>query len=86
MIPVLDLKKLRAAVENQTPEERRRNRQQSMDLLRAAIRSTEEYKRICEEKGIPYVPCVAADPYGTNYYNGGSRRPSQVRIGDVWNR
>lgn len=84
MIPVLDLKKLRAAVENQSPEEQRRNRHQSAELLKAAIRSTEEYKRLCEEKGIPYVPCVAADPYGSNYYTGATKRTSQVKLGDVW--
>lgn len=86
MIPVLDLKKLRAAVENQSPEERRRNRQQSQELLKAAIRSVDECKRICEEKGIPYVPCVAADPYGSTYFTGATRRPTQVRLGDIWNK
>lgn len=61
MIPVLDLKKLHQAVENQTPEQREKNRIKANDLLQAAIRSTEEHKRVCEELGIPYIPCVALD-------------------------
>jgi hypothetical protein len=86
MIPVFDLKKIRAAIDSQSPEVRRRNQQQASELLKAAIRSTEEYKRICEEKGIPYVPCVAADPYGSNYYTGATKRTSQVKLGDLWDK
>lgn len=60
MVPVLDLKKLREAVANQTPEERRQNRIRSSELLQAAIESDARYRKLCEEKGIPYLSCVAA--------------------------
>lgn len=60
MVPVISLKMLRESVANQTPEERKANRIRSQELLQAAIRASEECKRICEEKGIPYIPCVAA--------------------------
>lgn len=60
MVPVLNLQRIREAVANQTPEERKRNRIRSQELLKAAIESSERYKQLCEEKGIPYIPCVAA--------------------------
>ena len=86
MIPVLNLKKLREFQEQKSPAERKRDRDHMTELLQAAIRSTEEYKRICEEKGIPYIPCVAADPYGTNYYTGAKRSTNRMTLGDIWNK
>lgn len=60
MVPVLNLQRIREAVANQTPEERKQKRIRMEELLQAAIASDKEYRRICEEKGIPYIPCVAA--------------------------
>lgn len=60
MVPVLNLQRIREAVANQTPEERKQKRIRMEELLQAAIESDKEYRRICEEKGIPYTPCVAA--------------------------
>ncbi len=84
MIPVINLKKLREAVEAQTPEQKRKNRVRSRELLNAAMASVEKHKAICEELGIPYVPCVAADPYGTRYYDPSIRPTGRVRLGDTW--
>lgn len=60
MVPVINLQRLREAVANQTPEERKQNRIRSQELLQAAIESSDRYHRLCKEKGIPYIPCVAA--------------------------
>lgn len=86
MVPVIDLKKLREAVANQTPEEQRANRIRSQELLQAAIESTERCKKLCEEKGIPYVPCVAADPYGSTYYAPNTKPTNRVKLGDIWSK
>jgi hypothetical protein len=61
-------------------------RARALEMVRKFKDSDEAFRKKCAELGIPYVPCVAADPYGTNYYNGATRRPSQVRLGDIWNR
>lgn len=60
MVPVINLQRLREAVANQTPEERKQNRIRSQELLQAAIESSDRYQLLCKEKGIPYTPCVAA--------------------------
>lgn len=80
MIPVFRLRDI-----TPTPQSPAR-RAELQEMLRKAIQADEDYKRICKEKGIPYVPCVAADPYGANYYNGATRRPTQVRLGDIWSK
>lgn len=69
MIPVINLKKIQAYNESLTPEERRQNQKRSRELLQAAMQSVEECKRICEEKGIPYVGCVAAKRVSILGYN-----------------
>lgn len=86
MVPVINLKQLRAAVENQTPEERRNNRIRSQELIKAAIESEERYKKLCEEKGIPYTPCVAADNYGSTYYAPNTKPTNRVKLGDIWSK
>ena len=80
MIPVFKLSDLQKRPAD--PNARAR----AIEMVRKFKESDDAFRRICEEKGIPYVPCVAADPYGTNYYNGATRRPSQVRLADIWNR
>lgn len=59
MVPVIDMKKLRASVESRTPEERKASHERSTKLLAEAMASIERHKKYCEEQGIPYVPCVA---------------------------
>lgn len=68
MIPVLDLNKIRQFVANQSPAERKRIQDHSRELLKAAIESTEKCKRICEERGIPYVPAIAAQKHPMSGY------------------
>lgn len=80
MIPVFRLRDIKPTP--QTPE----RRAELMEILQKAIKSDEDYKRICKEKGIPYVPCMASDHYGSNYYSGQRLKPMNVRLGDVWNR
>lgn len=75
MIPVFRLRDIKP-----TPQSPAR-RAELQEMLRKAIQADEDYKRICEEKGIPYVPCVAADPYGSTYSTGQTKRPS---LGNLW--
>ena len=56
-------------------------RARALEMVKQFKESDDAFRKICEEKGIPYVPCVAADPYGVTYYNGQSKRPS---LGNLW--
>lgn len=78
MIPVFKLSDLKPRP--QSPA----RRAELQEILRKAIQSDDDYKRMCVEKGIPYMSCVAPDPYGSNYFTGAARRPTQVRLGDIW--
>lgn len=69
MIPVINLQKIREAVANQTPEERKQNQIRSQELISAAIESEERYRTLCKEKGIPYVGCVAAEVHPMAKYS-----------------
>lgn len=69
MVPIINIQKLREAVANQTPEERKRNRIRATELLTAAIESDKRYRALCEEKGIPYVGCVATVPHPMAKYS-----------------
>jgi len=54
MIPVFKLSDLKPEPMSAT------KRAEVQEMLKKAIQADEDYKRICKEKGIPYVPCVAA--------------------------
>jgi hypothetical protein len=60
MVPVINLQLLRETVANRTPEQRKQSRIRSQELVKAALESIDCYKKLCEEQGIPYIPCVAA--------------------------
>lgn len=80
MIPVFKLGDLKKRPNDPNARER------AMEVVRALKQSDAEFRRICEEKGIPYVPAVAADPYGTRYYAPLPRRQPRTHLADVWNR
>ena len=56
-------------------------RAKAMEMVKQLKESDDAFRKICEEKGIPYTPAVCADPYGSNYYNGRSKRPT---LGSIW--
>jgi hypothetical protein len=61
-------------------------RAKALEMVRKFKESEDAFRKICEEKGIPYTPCVAASPYGVNYYTSGARPTNRVQLGDIWNR
>lgn len=69
MVPVIDMKKIREFVANQTPAERKANQVRTTELLKAALESDERYRQLCKEKGIQYVPAVAHTPHPMAKYS-----------------
>lgn len=44
-------------------------RARTLEIITKAIKADEDYKRICKENGIPYIPCVAATPHPMAKYS-----------------
>lgn len=77
MIPVFKLRDLQKRPSDPNA------RAKAIEMVKRFKESEDAFRKICEEKGIPFTPCVAADVYGTNYYTGATKRPS---LGNVWPR
>lgn len=58
-------------------------RKKALDMVKQLKDSDEAFKRACKDNGIPYVPAICADPYGTNYYVPGVGRNATVKLGDT---
>lgn len=81
MIPVFRLKDLQKRPND--PNARVR----AMEMVKRFKDSDDEYRRICEEKGIPYIPVMCSNHAGTKYFMSGNHTSMRTpKLGDLFNR
>lgn len=81
MIPVFKLKDLQKRPND--PNARTR----ALEMVKRFKESDDEYRRICEEKGIQYTPVMCSNHAGTKYFIPGNQTTfRKPKLGDLFNR